>query len=150
VYAYLPGVVLIGVFCHPLLAKKLNFCCFFFGLWHLVLLPIGSSLRKLNAGAQLPTFPYPTALKSFMYSNAFMAKSGAQSVTFKSVMNKQTNKNTGRFWPPRWRMKSELHKTWHGDRGLRAHSCTWKTFAGTTHSFATRGHSKFVNPTLST
>jgi len=43
----------------------------------------------LNTGAQLQTFPYPTALKWFLYSNAFMAKSGAQSLTFKSVSNKQ-------------------------------------------------------------
>jgi len=34
--------------------------------------------------------PYPMASKSFLYSNAFIAKSGAQSLTFKSVTNKQT------------------------------------------------------------
>jgi len=51
---------------------------------------IGSSLRKLNTGAQQQTFPYPTASKSFLYSNAFMAKSGTQSLTLKSVTNKQT------------------------------------------------------------
>jgi len=56
--------------------------------------PVGSSLRKLNTGAQLQTFPYPTVSKSFLYSNAFMAKSGAQSLTFKSVTNRQTNKRT--------------------------------------------------------
>ena len=33
----------------------------FFGLRHLVLSPIGNSLRKLNTDAQLQTFPYPTA-----------------------------------------------------------------------------------------
>jgi len=54
--------------------------------------PIGSSLRKLNTGAQLQTFPYPTALKSFLYSNAFMAKSGAQTLTFKSVTDGQTDR----------------------------------------------------------
>jgi len=40
----------------------------FFGLRHLVLSPIGSSLRKLNTGAQLQTFPYPTASELFLYS----------------------------------------------------------------------------------
>jgi len=30
--------------------------------------------------------------KSFLYSNAFMADSGAQSLTFKSVTNKQTDR----------------------------------------------------------
>jgi len=55
-----------------------------------VVSPVGSSLRKLNTGAQLQTFPYSTVLKSFLYSNAFMAKSGTQSPAFKSVMEKQT------------------------------------------------------------
>jgi len=58
--------------------------------------PIGSGLRKLNTGAQLQTFPYPTASKLFLYSNAFMTKAGAKSLTFKSLSNKQTNKNTNR------------------------------------------------------
>jgi len=37
----------------------------------------------------LQTFSYPTVSKPFLYSNAFMAKSGAQSLTFTSVTNKQ-------------------------------------------------------------
>jgi len=37
---------------------------------------------------------YPTVSKSFLYSNAFMAKSGAQTLTFKSVTNRQTDKQT--------------------------------------------------------
>jgi len=56
--------------------------------------PIGSSLRKLNTGAELQTFPYPKVSKSFLYSNAFMAKSGAKSLTFKSVTDRQTDKQT--------------------------------------------------------
>jgi len=48
----------------------------------------------LNTDAQLQTFPYPTASKSFLYSNAFMAKSGAQSLTFKSVTDKLTDRQT--------------------------------------------------------
>ena len=43
-----------------------------------------------------------------------MAKSGAQTLTFKSVTDKQTNrqtdKKTQRFWPPWWRVKSEPTK----------------------------------------
>jgi len=72
----------------------------FFGLRHLLLLPIGNSLTKLNTGAQLQTFPYPTALKSFLYSNAFIAKLGAQSLTFKSMTNKQTDKKINVFDHP--------------------------------------------------
>jgi len=50
----------------------------------------------LSTGAQLQTFPYPTASKSFLYSNAFMAKSGAQTLTFKSVTDKQRNRQRDR------------------------------------------------------
>ena len=131
-YAYMPNFVSIGLFCRPLGRKTPNFCQFlrFFGLRHLVLSPIGNSLTKLNTGAQLLTFPYPTASKSFLYSNAFMAKSGAQTLTFKSLTDKQTDrqthKKTQRFWPPQRRVKSEPHQTWHGDRGPRARSFTSK------------------------
>jgi len=145
VYVYLRNFVLIGLFCCSVVAKNLNFCIFlqFFGLRHLVMSPIGINLKKLSTGAQLQTFPYPTASKSFLYSNGFMAKSGAQTLTFKSVTDrqtdKQTDKKTQRFWPPRRRVKSEPHQTWHGDRGPRASSCLSKTFSGLTHSFAARG-----------
>jgi len=138
VYAYVPNFVSIGLFCCPLLAKNPIFAVF--GLQHLVVSPTGSSLRKLDTGAQLQTFLYPIVSKSFLYSNAFMAKSGAQTLRFKSVTNRQTDRQkTQRFWPPRQRVKSEPYQTWHGDRGPQAHSCTSKTFGGLTHSFAARG-----------
>ena len=87
----------------PSASKKKQFCHIlpYFGIRHLVVSPIGSSLRNLTTGAQLQTFPYSTVSKSFLYSNAFMAKSGAQSLTFKSVTNKQTDRQKKqRFWPP--------------------------------------------------
>jgi len=70
-----------------------------FGLRHLVLSSIGNSLTKLNTGAQLQTFPYPMASKSFLYSNAFMTKSGAQSPTFKKH-DEQTKKSQRFFGHP--------------------------------------------------
>ena len=127
-YAYVSNFVWIGLFCRPLLAKTPQFLPFF-GLRHLMLSPIGNSLTKLNMGAQLQTFPYPTVSKSFLYSNAFMAKLGAQSLTFKSVTKRHTNRQkTQRFSPPRRRVKSEAHQTWHVDRGPRARSWASKTF----------------------
>ena len=54
--------------------------------------PVGRNLRKLNTDAQLQTFPYPTVSKSFLYSNTFMVKSCAQSLTFTSVMDRQTGR----------------------------------------------------------
>ena len=140
VYAYVPNFVSISLFCRPLAAKKPQFWPYF-GLRHLVVSPIGNSLTKLNTGAQLQTFPYSAASKYFLYSNTFMAKSGAQTLTFKSVTNKQTDKQTknSTFLASRRRVKSEPHQTWHGDRGPRAHSCTSKTSEGPIHSFVARG-----------
>ena len=53
--------------------------------------------------------------------------------------DRQTKNSTQRFWPPRRRVKSEPHQTWHGDRGPRARSFASKTFRGLTRSFAARG-----------
>jgi len=114
--------------------KKTNLCRFL----DIGMSTVGGNLSKLNTGAQLQTFPYLTASIPFLYSNAFMAKSGEQTLTFKSVTDRQ---KTQRFPRPRLRVKSEPHQTWHGDRGPRARSCTFKT--GLTHSFAAMGHWKF-------
>jgi len=97
VYVYLGNFVSTGLFCRPVAAKKNNFFAVFwsfFGLRHLAMSAIGSSLRKLNTVAQLQTFPYPTASKLILYSNAFMAKSDKQSLTFKSVTDRQTDRQT--------------------------------------------------------
>jgi len=51
-------------------------------------------MEEGTTGAQLQTFPYPTASKLFLYSNAFVAKSGEQSLTFKRVTDRQTNRQT--------------------------------------------------------
>jgi len=48
--------------------------------------PVGGNLGKLNAGAQLNR-PPPS-------KSAFMAKSGAQCLTFKSVTDKQSDRQT--------------------------------------------------------
>jgi len=113
--AYVPNFLSIGLFCRSLLVKNPNFCVFF-GLRHIVLSPIGNILTKLNTVAQVQTCPYPITSKSLLCSNAFMAKSGAQSLTFKSETNKQTDTQqtnrhkTQRFWPSRRRVKLEPHQ----------------------------------------
>jgi len=66
----------------------------FYGLRHLVMSTVGGSLRKLSTCAQLGTFPYPTASKSFLCSKVFLAKSCAQHLTFTHVTDKQANKQT--------------------------------------------------------
>jgi len=64
----------------------------FFGLRHLALSPTGSNLRKLDTSAQLQTFPYPTVSTLFLYFNALMPKSGAQSRTCKSVTDRHRDR----------------------------------------------------------
>jgi len=89
VYAYAPNFVSIGLCCRPLAAKNPNFCRF----WTSAFSGVANwqQSEKVEHGTQLQTFPYRTVSKSFLYSNAFMAKSGAQSLTFKSVTDRQTN-----------------------------------------------------------
>ena len=131
VYAYVPNFVSIGLFCRPMAAKKTQLLPYF-RLRHSVVSPVGSNLRKLSTGAQLQTFPYPTVSKSFLYSNTFMAKSGAQTLDVQKrdeqtnrLTNKQTKNST--FLAAPAACKSESHQNWHGDRGPRARSCTSKT-----------------------
>ena len=47
---------------------------------------------KVEHKCTTTNLPLSNVSKSFLYSNAFMAKSGAQSLTFKSVTNKQTDR----------------------------------------------------------
>ena len=68
VHVYVSKFVSIGLFCRPLVAKNPNFAVFV--LRNLAMWTTGSNLRKFSTGAQLQTFPYPTASKSFLYSNA--------------------------------------------------------------------------------
>ena len=104
----------------------------YFRLRHFVVSPAGSNLRKLSTGAQLQTVPYPTVSKSFLYSNAFTAKSGAQSLTFKSVTDRQTDRHTNKnltfFGRPGGGWNSSPTKLGTVIRGPRARSCTSKTY----------------------
>ena len=53
--------------------------------------------EKVEHFSQLQTFPYPTASKSFLYSNAFVSKSVTQTLTFETMTNKQTDKKLDIF-----------------------------------------------------
>ena len=94
VYAYVPNFVSMGLFCRRLAAKNPKFLPYFAIFWTSAFSGVANWQQsdKFEHGAQLQTFPYSTLSKSFLYSNAVMAKSGAQSLTFKSVTNKQTKK----------------------------------------------------------
>ena len=106
----------------------------FFGLWHLLMSSIGIHLRKLNTGAQLQTTcPQSNGIKIVSVLQRLHGKI-RRTISHAQKRDEQTNKQTDKqtknstFWPPRRRVKSEPHQTWHGDRGPRARSCTCKTF----------------------
>ena len=132
VYAYAPNFFSIRLFCRPLAAKSQNFCVF----WTSAFCDVASWQKyekvEHSTDAQLQAFSYPTVSKCLLYSNAFLAKSYAQSLTFKGVTDRERDKNST-FW-----VKCDLHQTWQGDRGPWARSCTSKTFEGPTHTFAAR------------
>jgi len=100
----------------------------FFGLRHLVLSLIGNSLTKLNTGAQLQAFPYPAASKSFCTPIPSWRNRAHNLWRSKAWRTDKQTKKSQRFWPPRRRVTSDIHQTWHSDRGPRARSCTSKTF----------------------
>ena len=83
VYTYVQNFVSIGLFCRPLAAKKIVI----FLTSALSGVASWQQSEKAEHGAQLQTFTYQRVSKSFLHSNAFMAKSGAQTLTFKSVTN---------------------------------------------------------------
>jgi len=62
-----------------------------------------------------------------------MVKSGAQSLTLKSVSDKRSYRQTEKLniLAASEAAEIEPHQTWHGD-GPRARSCTYKTFGGPT------------------
>jgi len=102
--AYVSNFVLIALFSHPLAVKTPKFCSFlpfldFAILWchHLAL--IWESWTWLQNYKPSPNQRYQNH-----YSNAFMAKSCAQTLTFKSMTDWQTGKNVfgcpGGWWNP--------------------------------------------------
>jgi len=102
----MPNFVWIGLFCRPVSPKNPTFAVFF-GFRNLVMSTVGGILRKLNMGTNLP-LSNGIKIVSMLF-NAFMAKSGTQTLTFKSVTDKQTDIHTKiqRFWPAQRRVKSE-------------------------------------------
>ena len=115
VYVYLWNFVSISLFCCPVAAKKPQFLPFFW-LRQLVMSPTGINLRKLSTGAQLQTFPYPKIVSVLQRLYGEIGRTNSDVQKRDGQTNKQTDKKTQRFWPPRRRVKSEPHPTWHGDR----------------------------------
>ena len=145
VYAYVPNVVSIGLFCRPLTAKIPQFLPIFAIFWTSAFSVVAKWQQsdKVEYGCTTTNLPLPSGIKIVSVLQRLHGEIGR---TISDVQkgdgqtDKQTDKQkTQRFCPPPQRVKSELHQTWHGDRGSRACSCIPKSFWGLTRSFAARG-----------
>ena len=94
VYAYLPNVVSIGLFCRPLAAKNLNFDRFwtsaFSGVvnWH--------QSTKVELGCTTTNHPLSNGIKTFSVLQRLHGEIGHtdSDVLFKSMTDRQTNKSS--------------------------------------------------------
>ena len=110
VNAYLPFLVRIGLLGRPWGRKTL--CRIF--KFDSMLAPASSvQISWARCTTTNLAFSPSNDTKSSLYSNAFCAKSLAQSTSAKNVTDKQ---NTPCFWVPQQRAKSEPYQTWLGDK----------------------------------
>jgi len=87
---------------------------------------------KVEHGCTTTNLPLPNGIKIVSVLQQLHGEVG-RTISDVQKRDKQTDRQTNkqktqRFWPPRRRMKSEPHQTWHSDRGPRARYCTSKTF----------------------
>jgi len=78
-------------------AKNRNFCRFLPFFWISAFSGVANwqQSEKIEHGCTRTNLPLSNGINIVsVYSNAFMAKSGAQSLTIKSETNKQTNRQT--------------------------------------------------------
>ena len=139
VYAYMRYFVSTGLFCRPSGGEKppiLPFFCTsaFSGVANC------QQFEKVEHGYTTTNLPLSNGIKTVSVLQRLHGEIGRTISDVQNVTDRQTGtQKTQRFWPPRRRVKSEPHQTWHGGRGPRARSCTSKTFEGLTRSFAARG-----------
>ena len=66
--------------------------------------------EKAKHGCITADLPLSSLSKSFLFSNVFMAISGAQSLTFRSLTDRQRQTKNERIWPLLRRVKSSSTK----------------------------------------
>ena len=136
VYAYVPNFVSIGLFHRLVAAKKTQFLRFLPFFWTSAFSDVANchQSQKIEHGCTTTNLPLSNSMKivsvlQHLHSEIWGTISDVQKRDEQT--DRQTDRQkTQRFWPPRWRVKSEPHQTGHGDRGPRARSCTSKTFGG--------------------
>ena len=110
-----------------------------FQLQRCVMAPPSDIERKLNAGTQLQTFPYP---RSFVSSNGLMLMLCSQTSPFKSVTVKKNTRKTKLFCSLT-ECDVDPHQTLHCDGRDPYNFYISKTFSHPAYSFTARGCSEF-------
>ena len=138
VYAYVPNFVSIGLFCRPLAARKPQFLPYLAIFWTSAFSGVDSWQQsdKVEHGCTTTNLPLSNCIKIVSVLQRLHGEIG-RTISDVQKRDEQTNRQTDRqtdrqetqrFWPPRRRVKSEPHQTWHSDRGPRARSGTSKIF----------------------
>jgi len=136
----MPNFVSIGLFRRPRAAKKTNFTILLTSAFCDV--PSWQRSEKVEHRCTTINLPYPTVWKSFLYSSSFMAKSGAQALTFKSMPDKQTDKQKNSTSPIK--LGTVVEDLEHALAPLKLLGSEWR-------KVSLLGRSKFVrNPSRST
>ena len=123
---YVPNFVSIGLFCRPLAAKTPIFAVF----WTSAFSGVANWQQsdKVEHGCTTTNLPLSKGIKIVSVLQRLHGVIGRTIPDVQKPDGQTNRQKTQRFWLPRRRVKSETHQTWHGDRGPRAHSCTFKTF----------------------
>ena len=153
VYSYVPNFVSIGLCCRPLAAKNPQFLPYFAIFWTSAFSGVANWQQsdKVEHGCTTANIPLSNGIKMVSVLQRLHGEIGR---TNSDVQKRdgQTDKQTERqkaqhFWPPRRRVKSETHQTWHGDRGPRARSCTSKAFWGIRRIVSPLGGAEYLGET---
>ena len=141
VYVYLQNFVSIGLLCRPVAAKKKPFLPFFAVFRNSAFSDVANwhQSQKFEHGCTTTNLSLSNGIKIVSVLQRLHGEIGRTNSDVQKRDGQTDRQKTQRFWPPRRRVKSEPHRTWHGDRGPRARSFTSKTFRRLTHSFAARG-----------
>ena len=84
--------------------------------------------EKVENGSTTTNLPLSNGIRIVSVLQRLHGEFGRTNSDVQKHDGQTDRQKTQRFWPPRRLVNSEPHQTWHGDRGPRACSCTFKIF----------------------
>jgi len=115
-----PNFVTIGLFCRPLTAKNPKFLPIFAIFWNSAFSVVANWQQsdKVEHQCTATNLPLPNGIKIVSVRQRHHGEIGRTNSDVQKP-DEQTDRQTKKlkvFWPPRRRVKSEPHQTWHDDR----------------------------------